>query len=46
MKKVFLLIIFLGMGYLGYLFFTTGPEYAEEDLFVTSSYEPEEEVPT
>lgn len=46
MKKVFLLIIFSALGYLGYLFFTTGPEYEEEELVIAKTYVPEEEVPT
>jgi hypothetical protein len=45
MKKVFLLIIFSALGYLGYLFVTTGPEYEEEELVIAETYVPEEEVP-
>ena len=45
MKKVFLLIIFSALGYLGYLFFTTGPEYEEEELVIEKTYEPKKEVP-
>jgi len=46
MKKIFLLAMFLGIGYLGYLFFTTGPDYVEEDLVIEDAFQPEEEVPT
>jgi len=46
MKKVFLLLIFSGLGYLGYLFFTAGPEYVEDDYTIAETYEPEEELPT
>lgn len=46
MKNLFLFLMFFGLTYLGYMFFSSGPDYVEDDIEITDSYKQEEEILT